>query len=40
MPCDVTRPSDLEQAIAAAEPLGGVDIRVNNAGILTKRGMA
>ncbi|MCY4353582.1 MAG: SDR family oxidoreductase [Truepera sp.] len=35
--CDVTRVADLEAAVAAAEFLGGIDVMVNNAGILTKQ---
>jgi NAD(P)-dependent dehydrogenase (short-subunit alcohol dehydrogenase family) len=31
--CDVTRVSDLEAAVTAAEEFGGIDIMVNNAGI-------
>lgn len=31
--CDVSRPADLETAVAAAEEFGGVDVMVNNAGI-------
>ena len=31
--CDVTKRQDLENAVGAAEALGGVDIMVNNAGI-------
>jgi NAD(P)-dependent dehydrogenase (short-subunit alcohol dehydrogenase family) len=31
--CDVTRVSDLEAAVEAAEEFGGVDVMVNNAGI-------
>lgn len=34
--CDVTRLADLAQAIEAAEAWGGIDIMVNNAGILRK----
>jgi NAD(P)-dependent dehydrogenase (short-subunit alcohol dehydrogenase family) len=35
--CDVTSVADLEAAVAAADPMGGVDILVSNAGILTKQ---
>jgi NAD(P)-dependent dehydrogenase (short-subunit alcohol dehydrogenase family) len=35
--CDVTKLADLENAMGAAETFGGVDIMVNNAGILTKQ---
>ena len=35
--CDVTQVADLEAAVAAAEAFGGIDIMVNNAGILTKQ---
>jgi NAD(P)-dependent dehydrogenase (short-subunit alcohol dehydrogenase family) len=35
--CDVTKLADLESAMEAAETLGGIDIMVNNAGILTKQ---
>ncbi len=34
--CDVSRISDLEQLVEAAEDWGGLDIMVNNAGILIK----
>jgi NAD(P)-dependent dehydrogenase (short-subunit alcohol dehydrogenase family) len=30
---DVAKPADLEGAVAAAEPFGGIDIMVNNAGV-------
>jgi len=30
--CDVTRPPDLVEAVDAAEPFGGVDVMVNDAG--------
>jgi NAD(P)-dependent dehydrogenase (short-subunit alcohol dehydrogenase family) len=30
---DVTRPEDLERAVAAAFPYGGIDVMVNNAGV-------
>jgi len=33
--CDVTDPGDLDVAAAAAEELGGLDVWVNNAGIIT-----
>ncbi|WP_354699681.1 Cyclopentanol dehydrogenase [Paraconexibacter sp. AEG42_29] len=32
--CDVTRPADLEAAVAAADEFGGIDIMFNNAGIV------
>ncbi len=32
--CDVSRPSDLAAAVAAADEFGGIDIMVNNAGIV------
>lgn len=32
--CDVTKPADLERAVAAADEFGGIDIMVNNAGIV------
>jgi len=32
--CDVTRRADLESAVEAAEEFGGIDIMVNNAGII------
>lgn len=32
--CDVTRVADLDRAVAAADDFGGVDIMVNNAGIV------
>ena len=32
--CDVTKPADLDRAVAAADDFGGVDIMVNNAGIV------
>lgn len=35
--CDVTRVADLAEAVKAAEALGGIDIMVNNAGILSKQ---
>lgn len=31
--CDVSNPSDLEEAVAASDQFGGLDIMVNNAGI-------
>ena len=34
--CDVSRPDDLADAVAVAEDWGGLDIMVNNAGILIK----
>jgi NAD(P)-dependent dehydrogenase (short-subunit alcohol dehydrogenase family) len=30
---DVTRPDDMERAVAAAGPFGGIDVMVNNAGV-------
>lgn len=32
--CDVSRPADLQAAVAAADEFGGIDIMVNNAGIV------
>lgn len=32
--CDVSRPADLAAAVAAADEFGGIDIMVNNAGIV------
>jgi NAD(P)-dependent dehydrogenase (short-subunit alcohol dehydrogenase family) len=32
--CDVTSAADLQEAVAAAEAFGGVDVMVNNAGIV------
>src|SRR5689334_19253078 len=32
--CDVSKPADLEAAVAAADEFGGIDIMVNNAGIV------
>ncbi|MXR20184.1 SDR family oxidoreductase [Halobacterium bonnevillei] len=32
--CDVTKPDDLDAAIAAADAFGGLDIMVNNAGVV------
>ncbi|QLL07557.1 SDR family oxidoreductase [Mycobacterium vicinigordonae] len=32
--CDVTNPDDVERAVSAADEFGGVDIMVNNAGIV------
>ena len=37
--CDVTSVADLDSAVEAAEALGGIDIMVNNAGILSKQGL-
>ena len=37
--CDVTEPKDLEAAVGAAEAEGGIDVMVNNAGILIKGGI-
>jgi len=33
VPCDVTREEDVESLLDAAEPFGGVDVMVNNAGL-------
>jgi NAD(P)-dependent dehydrogenase (short-subunit alcohol dehydrogenase family) len=33
---DVTRPDDLQQAVAAADPFGGIDVMVNNAGVFSR----
>jgi NAD(P)-dependent dehydrogenase (short-subunit alcohol dehydrogenase family) len=33
---DVTRPDDLKRAVAAADPFGGVDVMVNNAGVFSR----
>jgi NAD(P)-dependent dehydrogenase (short-subunit alcohol dehydrogenase family) len=35
--CDVSKTADLEQAVEAAEEAGGLDIMVNNAGILHRQ---
>src|SRR4051812_42883901 len=32
--CDVSKPADLQSAVAAADEFGGLDIMVNNAGIV------
>jgi NAD(P)-dependent dehydrogenase (short-subunit alcohol dehydrogenase family) len=32
--CDVSKPADLQAAVAAADEFGGIDIMVNNAGIV------
>lgn len=34
--CDVSKPGDLEAAVAVAEQMGGLQIMVNNAGVLLK----
>ena len=39
VPCDVSRTEDLEAAVGRAEDAGGIDIMVNNAGILIKEGV-
>ncbi|CAN5681179.1 SDR family oxidoreductase [soil metagenome] len=36
VPCDVTRLDDLDDAMEAADTFGGIDVMVNNAGILLK----
>jgi NAD(P)-dependent dehydrogenase (short-subunit alcohol dehydrogenase family) len=33
---DVTRPNDLQQAVAAADSFGGIDVMVNNAGVFSR----
>ena len=37
--CDVTSATDLAAAVAAADAFGGIDIMVNNAGILSKQSL-
>jgi len=35
--CDASDPDDLDAAVAAADEFGGVDVMVNNAGVIEKR---
>lgn len=35
--CDVSEPADIERAVDAAEEVGGLDIMINNAGVLHRK---